>query len=164
MNVLVTSASRHGATREIAEAIAGELRAGSLDAEVLATSAVGSLDGYQAVVIGSAVYMGNWLAEARRFVEQHRAFLATVPVWLFSSGPVGFGDVDQAKVGQLVEAIHARGHRVFDGRLERSRLGLAERLLARMVKAPEGDYRDWDAIRSWAREIVGALRSGAASP
>ncbi len=164
MKVLVTSASRHGATREIAETIAGELRAAGLDADVLAMSSVGSLDGYQAVVIGSAVYMGNWLAEARGFVEQHRAFLATVPVWLFSSGPVGFGDVDQAKVAQLVEASHARGHQVFGGRLERRRLGLAERLLARMVRAAEGDYRDWEAIRAWAREVADGLRSGPGSP
>src|SRR3712207_229163 len=92
MNALVAVASRHGSTNEIARAIAEELRTRGLDAEVRDAEEVDVLDGYEAVVLGSAVYMGDWLLAARRLVERHRQRLAALPLWLFSSGPLGLDD------------------------------------------------------------------------
>ena len=89
MNALVAVASRHGSTEGIAEAIAEELRAAGIDTDLREADEVLDLEGYTAVVLGSAVYLGNWLPEARWVVERHRERLATVPVWLFSSGPLG---------------------------------------------------------------------------
>jgi menaquinone-dependent protoporphyrinogen oxidase len=89
MNILTASASRHGSTREIAEAIAGELRRTGHEVAVEEASAISSLDGYDAAMVGRAVYMGKWLPEASAFVERFRQPLASLPIWLFSSGPLG---------------------------------------------------------------------------
>lgn len=55
-----------------------------------------------------------------------------------------------------MQATHARDHRIFAGRLDASTLSLGERVAVRAVRAPEGDFRDWAAIRGWAREIAAA--------
>lgn len=80
MNILVTVASRHGSTLDIAEAIAQELRENGHTVALREADEVRDTAHYGAVIIGSAVYMGNWLPEARRFVERNREMLATVPV------------------------------------------------------------------------------------
>jgi menaquinone-dependent protoporphyrinogen oxidase len=160
MRVLVAVASQHGSTQGIAEAIADELRAEGLAADLTDVKDVVDIVGYDAVVLGSAVYIGKWMPEARRFVERHQARLAAVPVWLFSSGPLGDepkpGD-DDVRIADLIAMTNARDHRVFSGRLEKEDLSLREKLVVRMVHAPLGDYRDWDAIRGWARGIGAAL-------
>jgi menaquinone-dependent protoporphyrinogen oxidase len=89
VRVLVTAASRHGATHEIAEAIARGLVQRGVEAEALPTEELESLEGYDALVVGSAVYVGRWLEPARDLVEANAAALASRPVWLFSSGPLG---------------------------------------------------------------------------
>lgn len=157
MSILVAVASKHGSTRGIADAVADELQTMGLAAEVHDIEAAPSVDGHDAVVIGSAIYMGSWLAEARRFVERNREQLAQMPVWLFSSGPLGHDDPqpkgDLAQLDELMTATGARDHQIFVGKLDKSNLGIGERLIARAVKAPEGDFRDWEAIRAWARQI-----------
>ena len=165
MTILVAAASRHGSTHEIAEAIAQELRTTGHAVEVRNAGDVGDAARYDAVIIGSAVYMGNWLPEARDFVDRNRERLQAVPVWLFSSGPLGQDDPqphgDPTHLDEVMQATRARGHRIFVGKLDKSELGLGERLATKMVKAPEGDFRDWEAIRGWADEIATALDSSA---
>ena len=163
MRVLVTAASRHQSTTEIAEAIARVLTESGTNAASRRPGEVDSLEGYDAVVLGSGVYMGRWLAPATEFVERHRAALLERPVWLFSSGPLGSPVAkpggDPASVAELATSLNARGHRTFAGRLERKRLGLGEKLVAAGVKAPEGDFRPWQLIDAWAREIGAALKA-----
>jgi menaquinone-dependent protoporphyrinogen oxidase len=163
MNILVAVASKHGGTREIAEAIGQELRESGRAARVRIVSEVRDVGRYDAAIVGSAIYMGNWLADAQQFVERHRADLSALPVWLFSSGPLGQDDFqprgEVAHLQELLEVTQARGHRTFVGTLDKREFGLGERLVARMVKAPEGDFRDWEAIRAWTREIAAALPS-----
>jgi menaquinone-dependent protoporphyrinogen oxidase len=163
MKALVAVASKHGATREIAEEIGGTLRAClgvEAEVEVLPVSDVSGVSGYDAVVLGSAVYMGHWLTPATDFVHHHRGELAAMPVWLFSSGPVGSPlkpDQDPLELGTLRLLIRAQDHRLFAGRIDRHRLGLAERALVTALHVPDGDYRDWPEIRSWARRIAATL-------
>ena len=87
--ILVAYASKHGATREIAERIAETLTAAGHEAEAKPVRDARDLDGYDAVVIGSAAYLGHWLKEAVEFVRRNQAILTDRPVWLFSSGPLG---------------------------------------------------------------------------
>jgi menaquinone-dependent protoporphyrinogen oxidase len=113
--------------------------------------------------------MGSWLPEARTCVERHRTRLVTVQVWLFSSGPLGGDDkaaADPTQLADLMENIRARDHRLFAGKLDPSSLGFGERLIAKAIRAPEGDFRDWEAIRRWADEVAGALQvqRGASQP
>ncbi len=161
MNALVASASRHGATREIADLIGATLADRGIATDIREIDNVCTLVGYDAVVIGSAVYMGDWISAARTFVERHAGELAERPTWLFSSGPIGDppkpGADTAVKIDDLVAAAHPREHRVFAGRLELRRLGLVQRTVARAVHAGEGDYRDWGAIQEWATGIADDL-------
>ena len=167
MRVLVTAATRHDATREIAEAIAAGLIERGMDAETRPIDEVTDLAGYDAVVLGSAVYMGRWLKSAHEFAERNVADLGAVPVWLFSSGPLGnpghlIPQGEPAEVAELTELTGALGHSVFAGRLVRARLGVLERATVRAVHAPEGDYRQWDAVRAFADEIAKQLGASGA--
>jgi menaquinone-dependent protoporphyrinogen oxidase len=161
MRVLVTVASKHGSTREIADTIAEELRNAAIETDVYSVNAVRDLNEYDAVVFGSAIYMGNWLPEARQFAQRHLVTLAHMPLWLFSSGPLGADDpqppADLHQLAAVLETVAVRDHRVFVGKLAPTELGLGERLAAKVVQAPAGDFRDWAAIRGWAQEIAAAL-------
>ena len=167
MRVLVTAATKHGATGEIARAIADTLRDQGLEPTVLDPDQVGALDGYDAVVLGSAVYAGRWLKPARKLVARCGAALAERPVWLFSSGPVGDPpkpEEDPVDVAELLTTTGAREHRVFAGRLVRKQLTFPERAIVSALRAPEGDFRDWPAISGWAAGIATTLRSGRQPP
>ena len=162
VRVLVTAASRHGATHEIATAIAAGLARRGVEAEARPAEELDSLDGYDAYVVGSAVYVGHWLDPARDLVEAHAAALAGRPVWLFSSGPLGPPDKlkpegDPVDVAGLMETSGAAEHRVFAGRLDRDLLSFGEKAVVVAVRAPEGDFRDWDAIDAFAAGIADRL-------
>ena len=162
--VLVVVASRHGATRQIADSVAGVLRAAGLDADVEDAEAAADPTGYNAVVLGSAVYYGRWLPSARTFAAEHASALAERPVWLFSSGPVGdqrTADDVPAGPGPRKLVPGARDHAIFGGRIDRRLLGMRERAVARVVCADDGDFRDWEEIASWAAGIVNEFRVGA---
>jgi len=162
VKVLVSAASRHGATVEVAATIGAALQAAGHQAFVEAPAEVESVTGYDAAVIGSAIYVGRWQEPARDLVARHKAALSRIPVWLFSSGPLG-EPLKPAEEPQdaapLVELIGARGHRTFPGLVDKKRLGFGERALMAAVRAPEGDFRPWDEIEAWAEEIAAELRA-----
>ncbi len=181
MNVLVAYASRHGATQGIAERIAERLTRDSLVAEALEVEQVHDASTYDAVIVGSAAYMFHWLKAATRFVERNRAILASRPLWIFSSGPLGTDRVDAKGRDQLISSepkefadlwtrLRPRGQRVFFGALDPSAppVGLAERFMRWMPAAanalPVGDFRDWAAIDAWADEIATQLGGSVARP
>src|SRR5688572_28093613 len=87
--LLVAFASKRGSTAEIAEAIADELRGAGLTVDCRPAGEVEEVSGYDAVVLGSAVYMKRWQHEARRLLHKHRDELSARPLWIFSSGPFG---------------------------------------------------------------------------
>jgi menaquinone-dependent protoporphyrinogen oxidase len=161
MRVLIAAASRHGSTTEIAQTIAEDLRAHDIEAEYFDIAEVGSPAGYDAIVVGSAVYAGRWLGEARDFLKRHRDALSTRPVWLFSSGPLGADShgsaISKPTEQGLINLVGARGHQTFAGKLEREDLSRTERLVVRMVHAPLGDYREWETVHAWSDEIAGEL-------
>ena len=181
MRVLVAYATRHGATAGIAEHIAEELAGRGHDARARPVEDVDGLEGYDAVVLGGAAYMFHWLKPAVRFAKRHRDELAALPVWLFSSGPLGTDRVDAEgkdvlettrprEFAELTDLIRPRGERVFFGAYDPDAdpIGLAERLTRRMPAArdslPAGDFRDWDAITAWADEIAEELTSAEGRP
>ena len=160
MRVLVSGASKYGSTAEVAEAIGTELRARGIEAEVLEPTQVASLEDFDAAVLGSAVYIGHWLDSAKDLVQRHREALRQRPVWFFSVGPIGEPPTpaeEPVDIAPLLEATGAREHQIFAGRLDRSRLSFVEKALVIALRAPEGDFRDWDEIREWARSIASAL-------
>lgn len=160
MRVLVTVASRHGGTREIGSAVAGVLRAAGHDVAEVDPDDVDSLDGYDAVVLGSAVYVGRLAAALRELVDRLPAQLAARPVWLFWSGPVGEPPLPASEpddVAVVARRVRARDVACFAGRLERAELGLAERALVAMIDAEPGDFRDFAEVEAWAASVAGGL-------
>ena len=165
--VLIAYATKYGATAEIAEHIGQVITEVGLAAEVRPVEEVSDVGSYEAVVLGSAVYVGQWRKEAARFLETNEEALAQRPVWLFSSGPTGQGDpVALLKGWRLPQAqqpiadrVKPRDIAVFHGALDEKKLSLVEKMMIKTVKAPAGDYRDWAAITAWANGIAAALSS-----
>ena len=164
--VLVTAASRHGSTHEIAEAIARSLtksaagRSVGLIASSMPAENRPDPSAFDAVVLGSAVYAGSWLAAAKDLVTAHTAALRARPLWLFSSGPIGdppFPPDEPYDAGTFTQMLGARGHVVFPGRLEKSRLSFGERAMVTAMRAPVGDFRDWAAVTGWAEAVAADL-------
>lgn len=164
VHVLVTTASKHGSTHEIGQVIAAALVAEGVQVVIRPVAEVSEIDDADAVILGSGVYAGHWLAPARRFVELFGDALRQRQVWLFSSGPLGSPPApagDPVEVAAVMEATSARGHRVFGGKLEKEQLNFGERAIVKMVSAPYGDYRDWPEITNWVREITDSLKVAA---
>ena len=160
MKVLISVASKHGATGEIGDILAAVLSAARIDVEQSQPQDVVSLDPYDAVILGSAIYAGRWLEPARALGDRLASDLSARPVWLFSSGPLGDPPMPVAESPDalsLSERIGACEHRTLAGRLERAELGFLERAITKAVRAPAGDFRDWVGIRNWAREIAASL-------
>jgi menaquinone-dependent protoporphyrinogen oxidase len=163
MRLLVSAASKHGATQDIAEAIAMALRVNGHRVDLVRPEDVQDLAQYEGCVLGSGVYAGHWLAPARELVHRCSAELLARPVWLFSSGPVGAPlkpEHDAVDVSTELALTGARQHRLFGGRLDRELLGFAERAVVRALHVPEGDYRDWAEVRVWAETIAEDLQTG----
>jgi menaquinone-dependent protoporphyrinogen oxidase len=171
MTVLVVVASRHGGTLGIAEAVAAGLCDAGVPADLVRLTDAGlhadtdpDPGGYEAVVLGSAVYGAHWLVEAARWADDHADALRTRPVWLFSSGPVAPGLVpdsaaerDAVLVEGLTADLGARGHRLFGGRLERASLTPQELAVVTAFRVADVDSRDLPAARRWAEAIAAEL-------
>ncbi len=161
---LVAFASKYGATAEIAARIGRVLREAGLATDVLPVDRVGDLTPYRAVVLGSAVYMGGWRKSAATFLKSNERELSDRRVWLFSSGPTGEGPTAFMDGGILPKGLRSVAARVrprevvvFPGAADRERLNAFERWIMSKVKAHLGDFRDWDAIDSWATAIAANL-------
>ena len=163
--VLVAYATKHGATAEIADKIGQVLRQAGLRTDVLPADRVIDLTPYTAVVLGSAVYIGQWRKEAVKFLQANETVLADRPVWLFSSGPLGEGDpleLTQAwrlpeKLQPMVDRIAPRDIAVFHGAVDVGKLNFIEKWMLKNTKSPVGDFRNWEAITSWATAIADVL-------
>jgi len=168
-NVLVAYASKYGATREIAEKIGDVLRNADLQTAVLPVDGIRNLSAYQAVILGSALYIGRWQKDAETFLKQNEKTLADRPVWLFSSGPTGNGDPVELVEGKrlpaglapIAERIQPRDVAVFHGHINPEQINSIENwAIKSLVKKPFGDFRDWNMIAAWANEIAAALKNG----
>ena len=165
--VLVAYATKYGATAEIAQKIGEVFRQAGLAADVRPVAGVGDLRPYGAVVLGSAVYIGQWRKEAARFLKEREVELAQKSVWLFSSGPTGEGDPVEltqgwkfpAKLQPIADRIGPRDIALFHGASDPDKLNFIEKWMLKNIKVPVGDFRDWEAIVSWARTIAEELQA-----
>ncbi len=153
---LIAYASKAGSTAEIAAFIAQRLSERGLAVDVRRVKRVTTLEGYDTVVVGSAIRAGRWLGEAERFVRTHSAALArvqtasfTVCMTLQKDTPEN-RDVVKAYLKPLRDVFKPQRVGLFAGKMDRARLALIPRLIVKAMKAPEGDFRDWSAIRAWA--------------
>ncbi len=161
--VLVAYATRCGSTEGVARAITEELVSAGFDADVASVQDVTDLSPYSAAVVGSPIHAGRWLGEARRFLSDNQAILSSMPVACFALAMSTVGRTGEARKPPmawfdqpkaLVEPVEGI---VFDGACDRSLLSPFWRLLLWLIRTPEGDFRDWDAIREWARSLPAKL-------
>ncbi|MDG6907364.1 MAG: flavodoxin domain-containing protein [Nitrososphaerota archaeon] len=175
MKVLVAFASKHGSTKGIAEFIGEKLREKGIEVEVLPADKVRDLRSFDAFVIGSALYLGRWMKEAKQFASKNSAVLSTRPVWLFSSGPTGTNlkdakgnDLLDPKVSgpkeldELKEKLRFRDHRIFFGAFDPKDLDFFSRQFFKSAAireaTPIGDFRDWKEIEAWSASIAQSLQ------
>jgi len=165
MKVLVSAASKHGATAGIADAIGSALMTRGFEVSVEEPGHVEEIHSFDAIVVGSAVYGGHWLKPAIELTERFAETFRGKPVWLFSSGPIGDPPKpteDPVDVVEVMKVTGARDHRVFAGKLDKAMLSFPERAIVGALRAPYGDFRDWDEIRNWAEEIAESLNEAVA--
>lgn len=164
--VLVAHASKYGATAEIAQRIGDVLEQAGLQVVVQPAEQVRDVTPYSAVVLGVAVYMGQWRKEAVKLLEANSAPLAGKDTWIFVSGPTEEGDpvelmegwVIPNKLKPLVDQISPHEVAVFHGAIDPDKLNFMERTVIKTVKAETGDFRDWKAIEAWAQVVAESLR------
>ena len=162
IQILVAYATKYGATAEITEKIGQVLRQAGLPTDVLPVDRVSDLTPYEAVVLGSAVYIGKWRKEAVKFLQANEIMLAERQVWLFSSGPTGEGDAVELTEGwrfpkalqPIADRIRPRDIAIFHGDVNIEKLNFIDKWMAKNVEVPVGDFRNWDAITSWATDIA----------
>lgn len=167
MRIAVAVASKHGATKEIGHAVVERLRELGHDVSEhdMASTSAEDLDDAQVLVLGGAVYFGRWPNEANDLVDGLADRVDGRPVWLFSSGPVAREDeppsVEEPTIAidGTMQALDAREHVMFGGRLDKSTLSFVERAVARALRAPDADTRDWTVIREWADKIDSTLKA-----
>jgi len=163
--VLVAYGSKYGATREIAEKIGEVLSTHQLEVDVISADNAGDLAGYDAAVVGGAVYVGRWYKPAVRFLKKHVRTLAAMPVWFFSSGPTGEGEPVELLDGwtfpknlqSLADQINPRDMAVFHGSINLEKVSGLDKRMLKAVGAESGDFRDWEAIATWAAKIAAGL-------
>ena len=163
--ILIAYASKYGATREVAERIAQRLQKSGQQAEVKPVARITDLGTPEAVIVGSALYQGGWLPEATTFVRKHATALSPIPTWLFSVGPLATDVKDDEEqpieLAEFRDKIGESHHTVFHGALDHSKLDRKDRMTMKSAGAPQGDFRDWDAIAAWVDGIDKSLKSAA---
>jgi menaquinone-dependent protoporphyrinogen oxidase len=148
MNVLVAYATKNGSTQQVAETIAGTLRAQGEQVTLRQAGAVREpVGGYQLVVLGAPLYSGRWHRDAHRFLRRHRGELAGVPVAVFGMGPrTNAEEAWERSCEQLTRALARRrwlapvAVAVFGGTDPPGR-------------SHQRDVRNWDIIRGWGSHV-----------
>jgi menaquinone-dependent protoporphyrinogen oxidase len=163
--ILVAYATKHGSTKEVAEAITATLREHGLEVDVRPAGEVRKLDGYNAVVLGAPLYIGRWHGDALSFLKRHRTALLGLPVAIFALGPLKTAEQDEegwrASREQLDHALMKISWLVpvavemFGGVIDPAKLHFP------FSHMPAGDARDGTAIRSWADKLAATFQPAA---
>ena len=157
--ILVTYVSEYGSTGGVAEAIGKELCSQGAMVDVLLTRNVANLSAYQGVIVGSAVYRGKWMPEAVDFVKINREILGRVPVAYFLVCMTMRQPTEENRLKTLayldpvlktIPQVKPVEIGVFAGAMNYSNLSWLNKKIIISKGLPEGDFRDWEAIRAWA--------------
>ena len=161
--ILVTYATRAGSTGEVAEAIGETLNASGATVDVRPVKKLAGLQGYDAVVVGSAIRIGQWLPEAVQCVKTHRATVKTIPTAYFvvcgslRQDTSEVRDEVRACLDPVCQILEPQSLGLFAGKMDYSKLSWLDRTIAKAVKSVEGDWRDWEGIGAWAKELYPML-------
>jgi menaquinone-dependent protoporphyrinogen oxidase len=157
--ILVAYASKLGSTGGVAQAIGEELATRGKSVDVKLVKDVKDISSYGTVLLGSAVRMGRWLPEAVDFLEQNADSLASKSVSYFTVCMTMQQDTPENRARAQAITSAARAIRepaaegFFGGSMDFRKISFVEQMILRAKKVPEGDFRDWDAIRTWAKAL-----------
>ena len=166
--ILIAYTSRAGATVGVTEAIATVLREGGTEVDVRRAKEVTDLAPYRAVIAGSAIYMGKWMKDTVKFVDRHRDALSNMPVAYYAVCLTlkDYTKENRCTVAAYLEPLQEKVPEVepvsvglFAGVLDCSKLSFLYRTIIKKMGTPEGDFRDWEAIRAWAEGLAPLLES-----
>lgn len=158
--ILVAYATREGSTREVAQAIGQSLSEHGAKVEVRAVDDITDLRPYRAVVVGSAIRAGKWLPEAVKFVKQHREDLERTMLMYFlvcatlrEDTPAHHHEV-LAYLDPVRKMVEPLEMGLFAGKLDADHLPFLERMMVKVMRSPQGDWRDWTSIHAWADGVA----------
>jgi menaquinone-dependent protoporphyrinogen oxidase len=161
--ILVAYVSPRGSTAGIAQAVGKELQSAGYSVDIVEMKSVSSLDGYNGVVIGGPFYMGKVVGDVGKFIGKYREALSMLPVAAFSVGVTPVGK-DPAEIDNAMKMFHKAlvplepvAETIFGGRIDLEKLSFVQKWIWKKTKGPVGDFRDWDAIATWAKELPGKM-------
>ena len=169
-SILIVYDTIHGSTAEVADKIGNALCSRGFTVDVRFVGNTSSIEEYDAVILGSAIYEFNWLPDARRFLRNYYAALSSKPVAVFivcsamyQDTPESRDAVRKAFVSPLLTrypAISPLSIGLFGGAVDfnTNRYNLFEKIVLRILGKALGfkdsaDWRDWDYISDWAQEV-----------
>jgi len=166
VKVLVTYGTKYGATAEIAEKIAEVIEKAGNTVDVMDVNHVDGIGDYHTVILGSAVYMGQWRREMVKFIDRNATELAQKKVWVFASGTTNDEDPVKdmgdrpfpPKLKPAFDTISPVEITAFHGSIDVSKLSGFEKWIIKKVNAPIGDHRDWEMIKDWGEKILNAIK------
>ena len=162
--ILVAYVSPGGSTAGIAQAIGKELLSAGYGVDVVEIKLVASLEGYAAVVVGGPFYMGKIVGDVGKFIRKNRDTLAKIPLAAFAVGlaPLGKDPTDRdnamKKLQKTLEPLQPVAMTIFAGRVDQKKLSFLQKWMVKKAKSPVGDFRDWNAIAAWAKELPGKMK------
>ena len=170
--ILIAYASMSGSTGEVAGAIGEVLCAAGATVDVRLANKVKDLRPYNAFVVGSAVRSDMWLPEAKNFIASNCKILREAPVAYFLTcltlaRPT---EENRRKARSFIKPMLGAVPEVqpvdigfFAGVLDYSKFSFGMRTIMKYKMwtkgVQEGDYRNWDAIRTWAKSLRPKLMS-----
>lgn len=164
VRVRVAYATRNGSTAEIAQAIGKELTIEGHTVDVAEIKTISTLADYNAVVIGGPLYMGSLDGSVGKFIAKHQEHLLKLPVAAFAAG-LAPKNPDPNAITMAMDALKKSmgpitpvASVLFAGKLDPAKVNFVMRKFLEMAKIPAGDFRDWDAIAAWTRELPGLLK------
>ena len=168
--ILVAYASEYGSTAGVAEAIGKELCNKGAGVDVRLVKKVTDRSAYRSVIVGSPIFRGKWMSETVKFLKENSEILSKVPVAYFVVCMTMQKQTEESRqkalsyldpVRRSVPQVKPVQVGLFAGALHYDKLSWITRKIVQSKGSPEGDFRDWDAIRAWAAHLdeIQALNS-----
>jgi menaquinone-dependent protoporphyrinogen oxidase len=162
--ILVAYVSPRGSTAGIAQAVGKELQSAGHSVDVVEMKSVSSLESYNAVVIGGPFYMGKVVGDVGKFIGRNRDALTKLPLAAFGVGVTPLGknpaEIDNAtkKLQKTLEPLKPVAVTIFAGKVDPAKLSFLQKWMVEKAKTPVGDFRDWNTIAVWAKELPGKMK------
>ena len=153
MKTLIVYATKHGATRDIAERLAKQLH--GADVYDLAKPGVPAAAAYDCVVVGSPLYAGMARKEARKYLKANEAALQGKKLGLFLSGVSTEPPDSYLKSNYPASLVQHAATATLGAKFDPASAGGFERFIMKLVAkatAPIDTIND-DAIAAFAAKL-----------